>query len=160
MLGLSCGMQDLRCLMQYLLLWHVGSVVTMLRFSRWNLSSLTRRGTLIFCIARWILKHWTTEEVLVYHLLSEGGEEIHTHTNAFSYFLAFSKPEGRIMGEILGRRGNERQKQERKWGFSEYILLESFEVGIRNYFTNSKKKIKSKGERGRGKEHSLKIENK
>jgi len=68
----------------------------------------------IFCFARWILNHWTTKDVLVYHLLSEGREEIHMHTNAFPYFLAFSKQEGRITGEILGRRGNERQKQERK----------------------------------------------
>ena len=154
------GACRIRCLMQYLLLWSMGSVLMMLRFRRWNLSSLTRKGTLIFCIARWSLNHWTTKVVLVHHLLSEGGEEIYMHTHSFSYFLAFSKQEEWIMGEILGRSGNERQKQERKWGFSEYILLESFEVGIKNYFTNSKKRIKSKGERGSGEKHSLKIENK
>ena len=30
----------------------------------WNLSSPTRSRTLIPCIARWILNHWTTREVL------------------------------------------------------------------------------------------------
>ena len=30
----------------------------------WDLSSLTRDRTHILCIARWILNHWTTREVL------------------------------------------------------------------------------------------------
>ena len=31
---------------------------------RWDLSSLTRDWTSVFCTERWILNHWTTREVL------------------------------------------------------------------------------------------------
>ena len=34
-----------------------------LPWGMWDLSSLTRGGTCILCIARWIYNHWTTREV-------------------------------------------------------------------------------------------------
>ena len=84
-LGLSCGMQDLHCGAQASLqLWCVGfcSLVVAHRLQStwalqfaarglqlpcgtWDLSSLTRDRTLIPCIVRRILYHWTTREVPV-----------------------------------------------------------------------------------------------
>jgi len=64
--GLSCSTQDLpaSCTSflsgaQTLSLQHTGSLCGM-----WNLSSPTRDQTCVPCIARHILNHWTTREVL------------------------------------------------------------------------------------------------
>ena len=36
----------------------------------WDSSSLPRDGTRVPCIARWILNHWTTREILIFDLAS------------------------------------------------------------------------------------------
>ena len=53
-LSLSYSVSDL-------LLWCTGFIAPS---SMWNLSSWTRDWIRVFCIARWVLNHWTVREVL------------------------------------------------------------------------------------------------
>ena len=79
---LSCGLQDLHSIMWDLLLWPVGSLVVAHMFwnmwasvavarkfscsgGMWDPFSPTRDQTCVSCIARQILNHWTTREVLL-----------------------------------------------------------------------------------------------
>ena len=75
-LGLNCGMQDLHCVMVgsftathrlLVVAYWLSSCGTQawLLCSMWDLSSPTKDQTFILCIARQILQHWATREVLL-----------------------------------------------------------------------------------------------
>ena len=64
--GLSCSTQDLSASCR-IFLWGVQTLSlqhTGLLYGMWDLSSPTREQTYVPCIARHILNHWTTREVL------------------------------------------------------------------------------------------------
>ena len=61
--GLSCGTQNLHCVM-----WNLTEAQGLPQ-GLWNLSSPTRDRTWIPCITKQILNHWTTREVPEFSLI-------------------------------------------------------------------------------------------
>ena len=77
MSSLSCGMQDLYCLIRDLSLWYRLSswgVRVQLLCWVWDPGSLTRHRTRVPCIARQILNSWATKEVSVILIFNSWGK--------------------------------------------------------------------------------------